>query len=176
MTGRVGAADEDGRRRETLNVTALAALLAAAASTAGIVYQIWPDHHFRATLTVLPSMVSNVSYGSYAKGLASSRTPDDQMGLVLLLRAQVEGVDRGKLRLHSGVYTASNKPILLRSQSLSEVFRHGAPISEQIGRAWVPYPNSSGQFYVHLELYSGDALVAYANSRPFSTRQTRTGL
>jgi hypothetical protein len=91
------------------------------------------------------------------------------------LRSQVEGVDRAKLRLHSDVYTTSNKPILRHSQSLSEVFRHGAPISEQIGRAWVPAPNSSGRFYVHFELYAGDALVAYANSQAFSTRQARTG-
>jgi hypothetical protein len=154
-----------------LSLTAIAALLAAVASTAGVVYQIWPEHHFRAVLTVLPVQPKDRCYIGYLHDQGIKRIPPgrrNRSGVVLLVRANVAGVDRSHLRLSAAVYGTSNVPISSPSnQPLDEVFLRGAAISEQIGHAWVRTPSSGGKYYVHFELYSTKAFIAYANSRLF---------
>jgi hypothetical protein len=154
-----------------ISLTAFAALLAAVASTAGIAYQIWPDHHFRATMRVGSLVERNISYDSYLRGrlkLDDGERRSNRHGMIFLVRAQVEGFDRSHLSLFSYLYTAdSDKRASTSKQSSQLIFRPGTPINVQIGQAWVPLPKSSGTYYVRFELYAGKALIADANSSPF---------
>jgi hypothetical protein len=164
---------DDGQRPgRGISLTAFAALLAAVASTAGILYQIWPEHHFRATMTVL-SVEKNVSYAAYLDRLnvksGEQRGHANQGGNVFYLRAQIEDVDRSSLSLVSYVFTTpSDKRILRWEQQSPPIFSPGTSISRQIGRAWVPFPRASGRYYVRFELYGDEALLAYTNSPVFS--------
>jgi hypothetical protein len=54
----------------------------------------------------------------------------------------------------------------------ADIFSRGTAISNQFGRAWVPFPDEPGTYYARFELYAGDALIAYANSGRFSLRGT----
>lgn len=164
-TRRRPAQSQGGR----LTLTAIAALLAATASTVGVAYQVWPKHRFHASLTVVPLPIQSMSYHDYLGGLRG-HAERNGCGVVISLRADITGVDRSGLKLSSAVYGASNKAILRWRQPLREVFRHGAAINEQIGRAWIPSPDVSGKYYVHFELYADKAFIAYANSRTFPVK------
>jgi hypothetical protein len=147
-------------------------VLAAVASTAGVVYQIWPQHHFRATMSVREIKL-DVSRKDYLLDVGADPPYSRKQGsgARFLLRAQVEGVDRSKLRLVSYMYaSASDQPVLHWVEPDAEIFSPGAAISNQFGRAWVPFPDSPGDYYGRFELYAGDALIAYANSGTFSLR------
>jgi hypothetical protein len=169
-----GTADRGGegqRPGRGISLTAFAALLAAVASTAGVLYQIWPEHHFRATMTVL-SLEKNVSYAAYLDRLnvkSGEQLQANRGGNVFYLRAQIEDVDRSSLSLVSYVFTTpSDKRILRWEQQSPPIFSPGTSISRQIGRAWVPFPPASGRYYVRFELYGDEALLAYTNSPVFS--------
>jgi hypothetical protein len=153
-------------------VTAIAALLAAVASTAGVIYQIWPEHHFRAGM-VVREINTNVSRTEYLRDVGADLPKDqrDRKGIEFRLRALVEGIERSKLTLRSYVYAkSSNKAVSHWVEKKGRIFRSGVPISFQIARAWVPYPKSAGTYFGRLELYAGEALIAYADSRSFTLK------
>jgi len=115
-------------------LTSIAALIAAVASTVGIAYQIWPEHHFRATVSVSEKPKLNVDRAVYLREVHADppyRRAGGK-GARFLLRALVEGVDRSKLKVVSYIYTsATDQPVLSWEDKDADIFSRGTAISHQ---------------------------------------------
>jgi hypothetical protein len=76
------------------------------------------------------------------------------------------------VRLKWFTYRAGNDerlPGLRASAKAERLFKPQAPIDTQIAQVWVPTPSTAGSYFVRFELYSGEVLLAFADSKPYES-------
>jgi hypothetical protein len=161
-------------------VTLAGAVLAAAISATTLVFDLWPSlkpdpkAKVGATLQSLTRDI-NVSRSDYLARVgrvAGDGQEPDELGNVYYIRAEIEGFKRSTLRLKWFTYNADNQTRLpgLRNNDREEpVFKPQAPINTQIAEVWVPTPSQAGEYFVRFELYSENVLLAFVDSKPFSS-------
>jgi hypothetical protein len=95
----------------------------------------------------------------------------DRKGTAFYLRVDASGFKRSEVDIKWFTYDIGNRQ---RVDSLSStyrektVFKPSAPINRQIAQVWVPWPAKvGGEYSVRFELYSGDVLRAFVDSRQF---------
>jgi hypothetical protein len=161
-------------------VTLIGAMLAAGLSATSLVYQIWPGlkpdpkEKVGATIENL-ALDRNVTRAEFFARSGLPATPGEDPnanGNVFYIRAEVEGFKRSEVRFRWFTYDAyvSTRLKGLRSNDLeTPVFKPQAPINTQIAQVWVPNPKRSGKFFVRFELWAGNVLLAFADSKRFET-------
>jgi hypothetical protein len=161
-------------------VTLIGAILAASISGANLVFELWPGlkpdpkEKIGAEVATL-ALDINVPYGGFL-GRSGQQPPVDadlkEVGNVFYVRAAIEGFKRETVRLKWFTYNADNntrEPGLRASVKAERLFKPHAPIDTQIAQVWVPTPSEAGNFFVRFELYSGDVLLAFVDSKPYES-------
>jgi hypothetical protein len=169
-------------------VTLVGAMLAALISGANLTFELWPGlkpdpkEKVGADLAVL-AVDKNVDYEDYGGRPGRSvavRANGEDPGNVFYLQARIEGFKRETLRLKWFTYNPNGERRQgTREEAAAErVFEPEAPINTQVAQVWVKEPggliegtweSQSGKgYFVRFELYKGDALLAFKDSRPFS--------
>jgi hypothetical protein len=191
-TGTEPAAKPRGVR---LSVTALVALvgalLAAAISGTSLTFALVPGlkpdpkETVGAKLEVL-ALEKNVDYLQYKKRpgrkiYVEARPRDDHPGNVFYVRARIEGFKRESVHLRWFTYNHENgvrKPGPAKEATEESIFEPDAPINTQVAQIWVREPGSfdgedwdseTGEWFIRFELYSGDVLLAFKDSKKFKT-------
>jgi hypothetical protein len=175
-------------------VTLIGALLAAIISGTNLTFELWPGlkpdpkEKVGADLKVL-AIDKNVEHDDYGhrpgkRVPVGRRMPvgaeGEDLGNVFYLRAQIEGFKRQTLHLKWFTYNPNGerRKGTRQKAAVERVFEPEAPINTQVAQVWVREPgglikgkweSQAGQgYFVRFELYRGDVLLAYKDSRRFS--------
>jgi hypothetical protein len=165
----------------TALVTLAGAIAAALISATNLTFELWPGlkpdpkEKIGGGLAIL-AVDENLTRGEYATRLGTSARPphSDDTGNVFYLRARIEGFKRESLHVKWFVYeNTSRRRWRGASSGRSEeaIFKPNAPINTQIAQVWVKNPPLGQnqdilQIFVRFELYSGNVLLAFVDSRP----------
>jgi hypothetical protein len=174
------AAQPRSRLQMTALVTLIGAMLAAAISGTTLVFELWPGLKPDPKEKVGGKIENlardlNVPFGAFlARSGRKPRPGADlkEVGNVFYVRAETEGFKRETVRLKWFTYNKDNDERLagLRSSEDAEsLFKPQAPIDTQIAEVWVPTPSDPGNYYVRFELYSGEVLLAFIDSKPYES-------
>ena len=93
-------------------------------------------------------------------------------GNVFYVRAETEGFKRVNHFKRTVSYDANNDTRLAGLRSSEDVeclFKPQAPTDAQIAQVWVPTPSDAGVYFVRFELYCGDVLLAFVDSKEYES-------
>jgi hypothetical protein len=174
-------AEASARWSKRITIAALVALVALVTGGANLVYMFWPDLRadpglqHTAHLAVL-GRDANILYSAYLQRPGSTPTvpapAPGTPGNVFYLQMEMEGFKGKSAKLRWFTYNADNGERLPRPFSTGHSFKAKAPTSRSISEEWVQPPNEPGthRYWIRFELYdSGDVLLAFADSKPFTT-------
>jgi hypothetical protein len=164
----------------TVLVTLAGAILAAAISGTNLVFELWPGLKPDPKQKVGGKIENlardlNVPYSEFLRRTNAIRDPRvdlEEVGNLYYVRAETEGFKRETVRLKWFTYNDDNDTRLggLRSSEVAErLFKPQAPIDTQIAQVWVPTPSDAGWYFVRFELYSGDVLLGFVDSKKFES-------
>lgn len=168
------------RLQTTALVTLVGAILAASISGANLVFELWPGLKPDPKEKV-GGKVENLAHdinvplgGFLARNGQQPPAGADlkEVGNVFYIRANTEGFKRETVRLKWFTYDAYNNmrlPGLRASAKAERLFKPQAPIDSQIAQVWVSTPSTPGNYFVRFELYSGDVLLAFVDSKPYES-------
>jgi hypothetical protein len=172
-------------------VALVGALLAASISGTSLTFALVPGlkpdpkEKVGAKLEVL-ALDPNVRYSEYGKrpghiDLGTEPRPA-RPGNVFYVRAEIEGFKRESVHLMWFTYYWTNrKRFGGKKFPEKNIFEPDAPINTQVAQIWVREPGSfdgpapddwnsdGGEYFVRFELYSGDVLLAFKDSKMFET-------
>jgi hypothetical protein len=172
-------------------VTLAGAILAALISGTNLTFELWPGlkpdpkEKVRADLEVL-EMDKNVDYKEYDDRpgrnlltISDEKEPrTDYPGNVFYLRAHIEGFKRESLRLIWFTYEPNRHRSEEAEARSDRIFEPDSPSATQVAQVWVKEPgyfdedgfwtSAPGEYFVRFELYRGDVLLAFEDSRKFT--------
>jgi hypothetical protein len=168
------------RLQTTALVTLIGAILAAAISGTNLVFELWPGLKPDPKEKVGGKIENlardlNVPFGAFLARIGRHARPGadlKEVGNVFYVRAEIEGFKRETVRLKWFTYDDNNEerlPGLRSGEDAESLFRPHAPIDTQIAQVWVPTPSDPGNYYVRFELYSGDVLLAFVDSKAYES-------
>jgi hypothetical protein len=154
-----------------------ATVIAVVASAVALAFSAWPalrpdPRDVLAAKLHVETVEPAVTLGDYLRrthqhleGASSSdlRT----RGYVVFLQIQIEGRKHGGLELHQVLYRASTgRRISDQGPTQDTFFRPDTPNDQWIDQVFVPTPPYDYPVFVRLELFDGESLMAFADTRP----------
>jgi len=156
------------------------AILAAGPASVGLVFQLWPglapDPGDKLSAEMHATTIDrDVTLGEYLSDLGE-RSSSTSPGAVVYVDVNIQGRKHAHLELFYRLYrssgtrvrsTAGEAELGAAEREAASHFHANTPNDRWVTPVWVPSSSGVGKVFVRFELYDGDSMLAFTDSRRF---------
>jgi hypothetical protein len=155
-----------------LTVVGLTALIALAAASIGLAFDLWPglkpDPEVQLNATIKPlGLETKVWYRDYLQRTGRSSARRGKWGELVYLQVETEGLKGHESQLRWYLYNKRERARLARQPRDNVQLVSGTTSDRYVVPVWVQPPTDKGTYFLRFELRAKGVLLAIANSPSF---------